>query len=170
MRSSLVIPAVFLFLLAAPALSEQKRPGNPREDSPFGISMSIGNLAMFGISLDYYPTALWNLEATAGFGWGCGLSIHPFGNDDERHWSPFLGLHGGVAPFPEIDLFEDDDDQPEDYDSQPALFVPLGVHYISDSGFSFEFELGYLHGFADEDSEASAWPFWMGLNLGYRPF
>jgi|GEM_PF-2046496 len=169
MRSAVVILTVFLFLLAAPALSEQKRPGNPREDSPFGVSLSLGGAAS-GITLDYFPSPMLNVEARAGLEWGFGLSMHPFGNDDERHWSLFLGLQGGVAPFPEIDLFGDDENEQEEYDSQPVLFVPLGTHYISDSGFSFEFELGYLHGFADDDSEAKAWPLWIGLNLGYRPF
>lgn len=164
MRSISTFLAVVLFILAVPALAGKTKGANRREASPLGLSLTSGGVALAGFGLDYYVTNKINLEGIVGVmgGGGGGINFHPLGGDNNRTWSPFIGLQGGVIPDIEVDLFEDTDD------TQNNIYIPIGLHHIAESGFSFKLEFGYMHGFENDDLDSFDVP-WMGLQLGFRP-
>lgn len=166
MRSTLVL--IFSAMICfSPCASAQGEPVNPREAEPSGLGLSIGGVIYCGICFDTYLTNELCLELDLGAVAGAGLDYHHWGSDPERKWSPFIGFHGGVIPQLEIDIFGDDDDEDEETILQPDIYIPVGVHYISDSGFSLRLEMGYLHAFENEDAGAFDLPM-VGIKIGFR--
>jgi len=151
--------AVLLVLIALSAAA-QDQPVNIREDKAFGFSLVAGGAVIGGLTLDGFISSRMNLELSAGFGFAGGFRYHPMGDDPNRSWSPYLGITG--AMIPEIKLFDTGGDW------RPALYLPLGLHYISRSGFSLALEAGYYHGFSDESSSGSFDAPWFGFKIGWR--
>jgi len=71
---------------------------------------------------------------------------------------------GGVIPDLELNFFGDDNDRTT---LRPNVYVPLGAHYISGSGFSPALEFGYMHEFGNDDTDAFDLP-WFGCKTGFR--
>jgi hypothetical protein len=136
---------------------------NPREEKSTGLSIVAGGVVFGGIGVDFFLSSRLNLELDAGAGIGAGLRYHFKGDDPSVSWSPYMGLYGGIIPDFDLDLFGDGDDT----DWRTNLYVPVGIHYISDSGFSVAFEAGYMHGFQVEDEEPFDIP-WLGIKAGWH--
>lgn len=166
MRLALIVLMATITVFSSSA-SAKDESTNPRDIEPSGLSFAIGGVTFGGICFDTYLTNRVSLELDLGAIAGAGLHYHPWGADPERKWSPFVGFHGGVIPELEIDLFGDGGDEDEETTVQPDIYIPGGVHYIADSGFSLILELGYLHGFENKDAEAFGIP-WAGIKIGLR--
>jgi hypothetical protein len=158
---------LFLFLTAvfmSGICTAEKPQENLRDLYESGLSLDIGGVAFGGASFDTYLSNKLNLELSLGVIAGAGLNFHFKGDDPDVRWSPYIGAHGGIIPEIDIDLFGDDDD---DTTVRPNVYLPLGVHYISDSGFSLALEIGYMHAFGNDESDPFDIP-WFGCKIGFR--
>lgn len=125
-----------------------------RDHHPIGISLVAGGVCIGGLSLDVFLSNSFNIELCGGWGFGGGLKYHWNGADTACKWSPYIGAFAGAAPV--IDFFDSDTD-----DWSTSLYFPIGVHYISWSGFSFCIDGGYLNLYG------SSHP-WGSLKLGWH--
>ncbi|MBN2585935.1 MAG: hypothetical protein JXA64_01475 [Candidatus Fermentibacteraceae bacterium] len=160
--------ALFALLSAVLFLSSvcpaQKAQGNVRDIYESGISLDLGGVVFGGASFDTYISNKLNLELSLGVIFGAGLNYHFIGDDPDTRWSPYIGVHGGLIPDLELNLFGDDSDEPT---VRPNVYLPAGVHYISGSGFSLALELGYMHAFENDDANSFDIP-WFGCKIGFR--
>ncbi len=112
---------------------------NPREENPFGINLVGGGPTILSsISVDYFVSPSINIEAGLGFGYYGGIKYHINGNC-ATNWTPYIGAFIARSTFLDIilDIFDEDDDG-------TGLYVPVGVQYTSDGGFTLGIELSYL--------------------------
>ena len=126
---------------------------NSRIENPFGLSLNLGGPTyVFSFSADYYVTSTVNIEA--GFGlWGFygGVTYHFNGDHDEKKWTPYTG---GLLFF--IPEFLGDD-------PYLGLYVPLGMQYLNDGGFTFSAEVAGR--FSEQTNNLTSWA---ALKVGYH--
>jgi len=128
--------------------------GNPRLNNRFGVNMIMGgpSLVLSG-SLDYFITSSFNIEAGAGLlGAFGGMKYHFFGSKNTANWTPYLGLFYAYNYDAWNDL------------SVKNLYVPLGLQYIGNKGFTFGVELAGRFGLEDEVE----FPLWGAIKFGWH--
>lgn len=164
MKKQVVFVLISLLFLSALTLgvnAQSKRASlacsNVREARPFGISATIGGGNVAGISIDYFVIPEISLEAGFGLSQYSAIKYHFLGSEDDRHWSPFIGASYCIPTW------LDD----EDYREGLGFFAfPLGIHYISKSGFSFSVAAAcafYQNSFIN----STILP-WAGIRIGYH--
>ncbi len=146
--------AFSLALFGSDDYENQSAKNTVRDEHPIGISLVGGGVCIGGLSLDAFISNTINIELCAGWGFGGGLKYHWNGADPDCKWSPYIGAFGGAAP--EIEFFDSSGG-----DWGTSLYFPLGVHYISRSGFSFCVDAGYLNLYG------SSYP-WLSLKMGWH--
>jgi len=160
MKTASILIAMIIVLFAGISRSDDQSI-NVRDMHPFGISLNAGGVVIGGISIDVLLSNTVNLELCGGLGFGGGLRYYFSGSDPAVKWAPYMGGYLGMLPV--LNLFNNDDSD----DWRPNIYVPVGVHYISESGFSLAFEGGYMHAF--ETDEVSSFDTPMGaIKLGWR--
>jgi len=122
---------------------------NPRKDRRFGISVNGGGPAILAsVSLDYFIAPRLNIEAGVGLpGSYLGMNYFIKTRKAKQNWLPYVGLHG----FYILDVI--------DVNENKGLYIPLGMHYMSDKGFTFAMELAVVTGDI---------PFYGAIKLGYH--
>lgn len=152
-------PACFLLMLvlAFGASADSGQTDNIRSSRSFGLSLNVGGAVFGGLSMDLFATPRLNLELAAGLGVAGGLRYHWNGSDPTVRWSPYLGCCFGMIPDIDIDIFGDGGDS----GWRPNVYLPLGIHYIADSGFALAVEGGVMHGFETDDDDSFTIP--MGM-------
>ena len=102
---------------------------NPRNNR-FGVNINMGSpTLLLSASLDYFITSSVNIEAGAGLlGAFGGMKYHFFGSKNTANWTPYLGLFYAYN----ISLI---------INENTNLYVPLGLQYTSNEGFTFGVEL-----------------------------
>jgi hypothetical protein len=134
-----------------------KNSGNVRISRPLGISGNIGGGCIAGVSADYFVLPQLNFEAGFGFSQYAAVKYHFFGGDPERNWSPFIGAAYCIPTFV----------GDEGYREGLGFFAfPLGVHYISDRGFSFSIAVSMV--LYENSYWNSAVIPWGGIRIGYH--
>ena len=105
------------------------RGSNPRNNR-FGVNINMGSPTfVLSASLDYFITSSVNIEAGAGlFGAFGGMKYHFFGSKNTANWTPYLGLFYAYN----LSIFNN---------KNTNLYVPLGLQYTSNEGFTFGVEL-----------------------------
>jgi hypothetical protein len=137
---------------------------NPRNNR-FGVNINMGSPTfVLSASLDYFITSSVNIEAGAGlFGAFGGMKYHFFGSKNTANWTPYLGLFYAYN----ISIFND---------NNTNLYVPLGLQYTSNEGFTFGVELAgrFLitsvnnsYSFLFNSSDYIV-PFWGAIKMGYH--
>ena len=160
MKIASILTAMIIMLFAGISRSDDQSL-NVRDLHPFGISLNAGGVVIGGASLDIFLTNTINLELCAGLGFGGGLRYYFSGGDPAVKWAPYIGGYFGMLPL--IEFLDSDDGD----DWRPNTYIPLGIHYISDSGFSMAFEGGYMHAFKTDDVSSLDIP--MGaIKIGWR--
>ena len=98
---------------------------NPRNNR-FGVNINMGSpTLLLSASLDYFITSSVNIEAGAGLlGAFGGMKYHFSGSKNTANWTPYLGLFYAYN----LSIFNN-------------LYVPLGLQYTSNEGFTFGVEL-----------------------------
>ncbi len=160
MKINTILTAVIIILLAGISLADDQSE-NVRDLHSFGVSLNAGGVVIGGASIDIFLTNTFNLELCAGLGFGGGLRYYFSGGDPAVKWAPYIGGYFGMLPLIKI-LDSDDGD-----DWRPNAYIPLGIHYISESGFSLAFEGGYMHAFETDNVSSLDIP--MGaIKIGWR--
>ena len=127
--------------------------GNPRLNNRFGVNIIMGgpSLVLSG-SLDYFITSSVNIEAGIGlFGAFGGMKYHFSGSKNTANWTPYLGLFYGANLSLETDTYTN-------------LYVPLGLQYTGNKGFTFAVELAGRLEFGD-----GFFPVWGAIKFGFHP-
>ena len=138
---------------------------NPRNNR-FGVNINIGSpTILLSFSLDYFITSSVNIEAGAGlFGAFGGMKFHFFGSKNTANWTPYLGLFYAYN----LSIFNNENTN---------LYVPLGLQYTSNEGFTFGVELAgrFLitsanNSFSlfDNSSDYINFPLWGAIKFGYH--
>ena len=104
--------------------------GNPRLNNRLGVGINIGSpTILLSFSLDYFITSSINIEAGIGlFGAFGGMKYHFSGSKNTANWTPYLGLFYAYN----LSIFNN---------KNTNLYVPLGLQYTSNEGFTFGVEL-----------------------------
>ena len=104
--------------------------GNPRLNNRLGVGINIGSpTILLSFSLDYFITSSVNIEAGIGlFGAFGGMKYHFSGSKNTANWTPYLGLFYAYN----LSIFNN---------KNTNLYVPLGLQYTSNEGFTFGVEL-----------------------------
>jgi len=140
--------AFLLVLVGSDDLENQSVKSTVRDDHPIGISVVGGGVCFGGLSLDVFLSNSFNIELSGGWGFGGGLKYHWNGTDPSCKWSPYVGAY--AAAIPEIIIFSS-----ESEDWGTSIYFPIGVHYISWSGFSFSIDGGYMNAYGASHPMAS---------------
>ncbi len=119
-----------------------------RDEHSIGISLVGGGVCFGGLSLDVFLNNTFNIELCGGWGFGGGVKYHWNGADPACRWSPYIGAYAALVP--DMILFGNDS---EDWGT--SIYFPLGVHYISWSGFSFSIDGGYMNAYGSSHPMAS---------------
>ena len=137
---------------------------NPRNNR-FGGSINMGSpTLLLSASLDYFITSSVNIEAGAGLlGAFGGMKYHFFGSKNTANWTPYLGLFYAYNR----DIFINDNTN---------LYVPLGLQYTSNEGFTFGVELAgrFLITYANNSNSIFDYspdyivPLWGAIKMGYH--
>ena len=108
---------------------------------------------LLSLSVDYFVSPTWNLEAGIGPGLFGGIRYHLGGNKASKSWTPFLGIYGTY-----LWVFEG---LADDFGGNVSVlaYVPLGIQYNGKKGFAFSFEFSV---FTDFESSLR----WAGLKVG----
>ena len=114
---------------------------NPRNNR-FGVNINMGSpTLLLSASLDYFITSSVNIEAGAGLlGAFGGMKYHFFGSKNTSNWTPYLGLFyayynlSGFNNYTNFNLSVFNNENTN-------LYVPLGLQYTSNEGFTFGVEL-----------------------------
>lgn len=149
---------IFLTLLISINLLAQDisvENSNPRINNRFGINANLGGSSLLlSFSLDYFFTPNVNVEAGAGiFGYYGGVKYHINGNKPEKNWTPYVGLN--IIHIPEITLFSTTE-------ARNGLYIPLGLQYLSNNGFTFGTEIAGLV------LSGAKTPVWGAIKIGYH--
>ena len=106
---------------------------NPREQNPLGINFSLGSpVFIASLSIDYFISSTINLEVGGGLiGVYGGVKYHFQGNKD-KNWTPYTGVY--LVGIPTITFLFNTTN------SHMDIYVPLGIQYIGNGGFTFAFE------------------------------
>jgi hypothetical protein len=128
---------------------------NPRSINRFGINANLGGPSLLlSLSLDYFFTPTINVETGAGiFGYYAGVKYHINGNRAEKNWTPYTGIN--LMYIPEITLFSTTE-------ARNGLYIPVGVQYLSNSGFTFGAEIAGLV------LSGAKTPVWAAIKIGYH--
>jgi len=128
---------IIICLLISTNLSAQditaKKDDNihPRIDRPVGMSFNFVALAF---SIDYFITPNINPEIGAGLaGVFAGAKYHIYINDNKK-WTPYLGAYWINTPSGFLGRGE----------RVNGAYIPLGIQYVGDRGFTFGVELAGL--------------------------
>ena len=137
---------------------------NPRNNR-FGVNINMGSpTLLLSASLDYFITSSVNIEAGAGLlGAFGGMKYHFFGSKNTANWTPYLGLF--YAYNLSIIINENTN-----------LYVPLGLQYTSNEGFTFGVELAgrFLITYANNSYSLLDYspdyivPLWGAIKMGYH--
>ena len=133
---------------------------NPRNNR-FGVNINMGSpTLLLSASLDYFITSSVNIEAGAGLlGAFGGMKYHFFGSKNTANWTPYLGLF--YAYNLSIIINENTN-----------LYVPLGLQYTSNEGFTFGVELAgrFLITYANNSYSSLDYfvPLWGAIKMGYH--
>ena len=123
---------------------------NPR-NSCFGLNINMGSPTfLLSASLDYFITSSVNIEAGVGIlGAFGGMKYHFLGSKNTANWTPYLGLFYSVNT--------------DTYDVYPNLYIPLGLQYTGNKGFTFAVELAGIVALVDESI-----PIWGAIKMGHH--
>ena len=136
------------------------RGSNPRNNR-FGVNINMGSpTLLLSASLDYFITSSVNIEAGAGLlGAFGGMKYHFFGSKNTANWTPYLGLFYAYN----ISLI---------INENTNLYVPLGLQYTSNEGFTFGVELAgrFLITYANNSYSSLDYfvPLWGAIKMGYH--
>ena len=136
------------------------RGSNPRNNR-FGVNINMGSpTLLLSASLDYFITSSVNIEAGAGLlGAFGGMKYHFFGSKNTANWTPYLGLFYAYN----ISLI---------INENTNLYVPLGLQYTSNEGFTFGVELAgrFLITYANISFSSLDYfvPLWGAIKMGYH--
>ena len=140
------------------------RGSNPRNNR-FGVNINMGSpTLLLSASLDYFITSSVNIEAGAGlFGAFGGMKYHFFGSKNTANWTPYLGLFYAYN----ISLI---------INENTNLYVPLGLQYTSNEGFTFGVELAGRFLITSANNSFSLFdnssdyivPLWGAIKFGYH--
>ena len=129
---------------------------NPRNNR-FGVNLNMGSpTILLSFSLDYFITSSINIEAGIGlFGAFGGMKYHFSGSKNTANWTPYLGLFYAYN----LSIFNN-------------LYVPLGLQYTSNEGFTFGVELAgrFLITYANNSYSSLDYfvPLWGAIKMGYH--
>ena len=138
---------------------------NPRNNR-FGVNINMGSPTfVLSASLDYFITSSVNIEAGAGLiGAFCGMKYHFFGSKNTANWTPYLGLFYAYN----LSILNN---------KNTNLYVPLGLQYTSNEGFTFGVELAGRFlitsstpnslSLCDNSSDCIV-PLWGAIKFGYH--
>lgn len=127
---------------------------NPRKEKPVGLNVNLGGPAVYSAALDYFVSPVINLEVGIGPAFYGGMKFHFNGNKDTANWTPFIGAY-----FTYFYVF---DDLFDEFEEEPwLLYIPLGIHFQANGGFTFAVEASAF----TRDGEAVLFG---GLKLGYH--
>ena len=135
------------------------RGSNPRLNNRFGGNINMGSPTLvLSASLDYFITSSVNIEAGAGLlGAFGGMKYHFFGSKNTANWTPYLGLFYAYN----LSIFKNTN-----------LYVPLGLQYTSNEGFTFGVELAgrFLITYANNSYSSLDYfvPLWGAIKMGYH--
>lgn len=140
------------------------RGSNPRNNR-FGVNINMGSPTfVLSASLDYFITSSVNIEAGAGLlGAFGGMKYHFFGSKNTANWTPYLGLFYAYN----ISIFDNENTN---------LYVPLGLQYTSNEGFTFGVELAGRFLITSANNSFSLFdnssdyivPLWGAIKFGYH--
>ena len=140
------------------------RGSNPRNNR-FGVNINMGSPTfVLSASLDYFITSSVNIEAGAGlYGAFGGMKYHFFGSKNTANWTPYLGLFYAYN----LSIFNNENTN---------LYVPLGLQYTSNEGFTFGVELAgrFLITYANNSYSLLDYspdyivPLWGAIKMGYH--
>ena len=136
------------------------RGSNPRNNR-FGVNINMGSPTLWlSASLDYFITSSVNIEAGAGLlGAFGGMKYHFFGSKNTANWTPYLGLFYAYN----ISII---------INENTNLYVPLGLQYTSNEGFTFGVELAgrFLITYANNSYSSLDYfvPLWGAIKMGYH--
>ena len=140
------------------------RGSNPRNNR-FGVNINMGSPTLvLSASLDYFITSSVNIEAGAGlYGAFGGMKYHFFGSKNTANWTPYLGLFYAYN----ISII---------INENTNLYVPLGLQYTSNEGFTFGVELAgrFLITSANNSYSLSDYspdyivPLWGAIKMGFH--
>ena len=137
------------------------RGSNPRLNNRFGVNINMGSpTLLLSASLDYFITSSVNIEAGAGLlGAFGGMKYHFFGSKNTANWTPYLGLFYAYN----LSIFNN---------KNTNLYVPLGLQYTSNEGFTFGVELAgrFLITYANNSYSSLDYfvPLWGAIKMGYH--
>ena len=135
--------------------------GNPRLNNRLGVGINIGSpTILLSFSLDYFITSSVNIEAGIGlFGAFGGMKYHFSGSKNTANWTPYLGLFYAYN----LSIFNN---------KNTNLYVPLGLQYTSNEGFTFGVELAgrFLITYANNSYSSLDYfvPLWGAIKMGYH--
>jgi len=131
---------------------------NPRVENPFGVNINIlGPSVLLSLSIDYFVTPNINIETGLGIaGYFGGIKYHMFGERVDKEWTPYAGLY--VTHIPAISFFGDSKS------SRNGLYLPVGIQYMSNGGFTFGAEVA---GLTVKDI-AGGTAVWGAIKIGYH--
>jgi hypothetical protein len=138
---------------------------NPRLDNRFGVNINIGSPTIgLSVSFDCFITSSVNIEAGGGlFGLFGGIKYHFFGSKNTANWTPYLGLFYAYN----LSIFNNENTN---------LYVPLGLQYTSNEGFTFGVELAGRFLITSANNSSSLFdnssdyivPLWGAIKFGYH--
>jgi hypothetical protein len=128
---------------------------NLRSQNPFGINVLLGGpTIIISVSADFFVTQNINVEAGVGvFGFFAGGKFHFLGQQESRHWTPYVGAIGTFIP----DIFNIEGE------GIKGGYFPIGMHYFNESRFTFAIEVAPI--IADYDDDI---PVWGAIKMGYH--
>lgn len=159
----LIIVAILLSNTSFAQISDSN--SNIRETKPLGVSIEFGGVLYTSVVVDYFVTPKINIEFNGIFikieehyGIGTGVKYHPWGDEANRKWSPYIGAKAGYIKVFFVNQME-----------YVNFHTPLGINYISPKGFDFSADLGWFHERNQGNFESNINNYVMAsLKLGYR--
>ncbi|UKN01298.1 hypothetical protein K6119_16340 [Paracrocinitomix mangrovi] len=154
MKRLFKILCLFILLTSITHSSFGQSYKNIRYFRRFGIeATSFGPATYCSLNFSYFISKNVNIDAGFGMlGAFAGLRFFPGTFSKPHHWSPYLGFYFTniiwISPF-----------APEDYSK--GLYMPLGIQYLGNKGFSFSVEAAYI------SIKNDLTPIWGSLKLGY---
>ena len=133
---------------------------NPRVENRFGVNLiGLGPTIGASLSIDYFASPSINIEAGAGaWGYFGGVKYHINGNKSIKSWTPYIGINA-ISVVNGVDILEN---ILEEDVTDIGVYLPVGLQYLSDGGFTFGIELAGL--FVDNYDTYV----WGAVKLGYH--